>query len=342
MNPKISVILPVYNTESYLLSSLESLCKQTFKDFEVLCIDDGSTDNSLDILEKFTSQDSRFKCISKKNEGLSATRNLGIKLAKGGILLFMDSDDQIEPTTLEICYKQMNQDNLDILLFDARSIYECEDLKQKFTWYQNAYIRSQEYNEIVSGEEIFNKMMAHGDYIVSACMYTISKKLLISNNLSFINGILYEDNVFTYKALMSATRVKHIKEQFYIRLVRQNSIVTKQVTPLNLDSYFRCYSEIYFYAKSKINCWKTQKNTAVLLASLQRHIQSHSDKLKRSKNSQLNPLDRMLMNFISPKVVSKKSLSFFELVLRTYQSLKSHGISATLTRARKFLSSRKK
>ena len=341
MSPKISVILPVYNTENYVSNALESLAAQTFKDFEVLCIDDGSTDQSLKILKDFSSSDPRFKCISKSNEGLSATRNLGIKLAQGEILLFVDSDDQIESSTLEVCYNQIVNNNLDILFFDAQSVYESEDLKEKFTWYQNAYTRSKEYNEILSGEEMFNKMMSCGDYIVSACMYAISKKLIQSNNLSFVRGILYEDNIFTYKALISASRVKHVKKPFYIRLVRKNSIVTKQVTAKNLDSYFRCYSEIYFFAKDNVSTWKTQKNTSQLLSSLQRHMLKQANALKDS-NYKCNLLDKSLVNFLNINKRPQNNFEYIDLCIKTFDSLKSHGIRPTMTKIQKFLSRRKK
>src|SRR5574344_179901 len=103
--PKISVIVPVYNTEKYLAESLDSVIRQTFKDIEIICVDDGSTDNSSNILSKYAKKDSRIKVISQKNQGVITARNNAIKQAEGDYIYTLDSDDVIDETTLEKSYK---------------------------------------------------------------------------------------------------------------------------------------------------------------------------------------------------------------------------------------------
>ena len=93
--PKISVIIPVYNVEKYLRECLDSLLNQTFKDIEIICVNDGSTDGSLNILNEYASKDSRFIIINQNNQGLSAARNNGLNVAKGDYVAFLDSDDYI-------------------------------------------------------------------------------------------------------------------------------------------------------------------------------------------------------------------------------------------------------
>ena len=114
---KISIIVPVYNVEKYLKECLDSLINQTLEDIEIICINDGSTDNSLAILEEYQKKDSRIKVFSQKNQGVSAARNLGIEKATGEYLTFLDSDDRLELNTCEILYKETIAKNSDFLFF---------------------------------------------------------------------------------------------------------------------------------------------------------------------------------------------------------------------------------
>jgi glycosyltransferase involved in cell wall biosynthesis len=102
MTPKVSIIIPVYNTEAYLERALTSVLSQTYRDFEAICVNDGSTDNSLAILESYAQKDSRIKIISQDNQGLSMARNNGLKEAQGEYVYFFDSDDALHPQMLEI------------------------------------------------------------------------------------------------------------------------------------------------------------------------------------------------------------------------------------------------
>ncbi len=115
--PKISIIIPVYNTEKYLSRCLDSLLNQTFQDWCAICIDDGSTDNSAKILDKYTKNDNRFIVIHKKNAGVSSARNDGVTKANSEYVMFLDSDDCIHPQTLEIAYNTAVKNNVDIVSF---------------------------------------------------------------------------------------------------------------------------------------------------------------------------------------------------------------------------------
>lgn len=115
---EISVILPVYNTSKYLHACLSSLLNQTFHDFEIVAINDGSTDDSLSILQDFANKDSRIRIIDQKNQGIGAARNLGIQLANGTYIAFIDSDDTLELRMLECLYKKAVEESLDIVVCD--------------------------------------------------------------------------------------------------------------------------------------------------------------------------------------------------------------------------------
>ena len=110
----ISVIVPVYNVEQYLLRCLESIARQTFKDFEVILVDDGSTDQSGQICDKFCQTNHNFKCIHQENQGLSEARNKGLYYAKGDYFCFIDSDDYVHPRMLEVLFHATNKTNSDI------------------------------------------------------------------------------------------------------------------------------------------------------------------------------------------------------------------------------------
>ncbi|MDX9781581.1 MAG: glycosyltransferase family 2 protein, partial [Bacteroidales bacterium] len=123
-NPKVSVIIPVYNTVNYLESSVSSIQEQTLRDIEILIIDDGSTDNSPAILKKLSESDARIRLFTQSNQGQSAARNLGLDNAQGDYVYFMDSDDILELNTLSSCYEKCDSQNLDIVIFDADVFYE--------------------------------------------------------------------------------------------------------------------------------------------------------------------------------------------------------------------------
>ena len=117
MNPKISLIVPVFNVEKYVSKCLDSLVAQTLKDIEIICVDDCSTDNSLQIIEKYASKDSRIKILHKENEGVSAARNDGIKMASGDYILFWDGDDFAEKETCEELLHTMEENNVDTVVY---------------------------------------------------------------------------------------------------------------------------------------------------------------------------------------------------------------------------------
>ena len=121
--PAISVIIPIYNVEKYLRRCLDSVKNQTFPDWEAICVNDGSPDNSAEILEEYAKKDARFKIVNKENGGLSDARNAGMAVASGEYILYLDSDDFIHPQTMEIAYSLALRDGSDIVSFTYDRIY---------------------------------------------------------------------------------------------------------------------------------------------------------------------------------------------------------------------------
>ena len=140
MNPSVSVVVPVYNVEMYLKECLDSLINQTFKDIEIICVNDGSTDNSLNILNEYASKDERIKVFSKENSGPGPTRNFGIDNAQGEYLLFVDSDDWLDLDAIKILYETSKSQDLDLLIFLAEDYDDLQDKFYEEDYYNNSLL----------------------------------------------------------------------------------------------------------------------------------------------------------------------------------------------------------
>ena len=239
-DPLVSVIIPVYNTCRYLGESILSIVNQTLRNIEIICINDGSTDNSFDVLNELSKADSRITVLSQENMGQSIARNRGIEIAKGKYYYFFDSDDYLVANALEMLYKKAEEEELDLLLFDGITEYENATLQERHSSYQTTYIRKQTYNGVWFGIELYPVMVANGDYKVSPCLQFIRSSLIADYHIRYRRKIVYEDNLFSMQTMLFAQRVMHIPEQFFVRRVRCNSTMTSRTTYKNFRSYFTC------------------------------------------------------------------------------------------------------
>lgn len=215
---QFSVIIPIYNVEPYLRECLDSVSHQTFADWEAICVNDGSTDRSGGILEEFAAKDSRFKILSKANGGLSSARNLGMNAATGDYILFLDSDDWLEPNAMETIAKALNDE--DMLCFSGRRFFEET----------NSFNPADELLEKVydSGMDYYNEnaLLPRDFAFVCVVLRAYKRSFLINNSLSFKEGIFHEDNLFTPKACFFAQKVKSVNACLYDYRVRAYSITT--------------------------------------------------------------------------------------------------------------------
>lgn len=222
---KISVIVPVYNVEKYLRECLDSLINQTLTDIEIICINDGSTDNSLEILKEYAKKDDRIKVINQENKGLGATRNIGINIAKGDYISFIDSDDFLELTTYEKTYEICAEKNLDMIMFKLINYDDEEDRYYTSKYYEMKKIESIVNDNVFDykdlGDAIFN-------IAVSACNKLYNRNFIIQNNFKFPKNIAFEDNYFFWNVLLSAKRIYFCKEHLYKRRRHLNSIIGKK------------------------------------------------------------------------------------------------------------------
>ena len=219
----ISVIIPVYNVEEYLHICINSILKQTYKDFEIICIDDASTDSSLEIVEYFAKKDSRVKVIkNEKNRGLGPSRNVGMNAAQGKYIIFLDSDDWYSFDTLEKLYNESEKNSLDVLMFKNIAYYE-----------ESRDFGFEPYYDMEFMNKFDHKVFNHWDLDktrffsvpIGACNKLYLKSFLDEHNIRFTNkNYIHEDNPFSTEVLLKAERVSFISEYFYNRRRRSNSI----------------------------------------------------------------------------------------------------------------------
>lgn len=217
MNPHFfSIIIPIYNVEPYLRQCLDSVLQQSYAGYEMICINDGSTDNSLSILQEYKERDGRIKIIDQENHGLSAARNAGIKEAIGEYILLLDSDDWLEPNTLQRLADKQNGE--DMICFNGRRWFEdgTEEEPDKGIEESN-----------LTGWDYYNKyaLIPRKFHFVCTVLRLYKRECLLENNLFFKEGILHEDNLFTPIACYYAQSVKVIPDTLYVYRIREGSIM---------------------------------------------------------------------------------------------------------------------
>ena len=225
--PAVSVVMPCYNVEGYVAQTLDCLLTQTLGDTEIICIDDGSKDGTLGVLRRYEQLDSRVRVIADSNHHQGYQRNHGIAEAKGEIVYFMDSDDLIEPDTLELVYRTMTENSLDLIYFQGTSFFESRKLEEEFPQYKTTYQRKDWYPAITTGEEMFIRMRENGDWIISPCMQAVRRSLLADQpELRFPEMTMYEDNLYVLKAALAAKRAVCLPQSLYLRRVQEGSTMT--------------------------------------------------------------------------------------------------------------------
>ena len=252
--PLVSVVIPVYNEERYVKECLDSLLSQTYQNYEAICVDDGSTDLSPDILEDYAKRDPRFHVIHQENQGLSATRNHGIAEACGKYIFFLDSDDWIKADHIEKLVQHMEADNLDICLGNAEPFVSAAAMSDSFQAvmdrYREFYKRCYDYPDVCTGLEMIRLMRGRKEYLMPVWSYMSRTEYLKNSDNPFVEGILHEDNIFTFRHLCGAKRVGFCKDVFYQRRLADESIMTSPVSFRNVEGYFRCFLEACRYLEA--------------------------------------------------------------------------------------------
>jgi glycosyltransferase involved in cell wall biosynthesis len=213
---KISIVVPVYNVAPYLHHCLDSVMKQDLSGCEVICVNDGSTDNSFSILEEYKKQYPQITLLSQENKGLSAARNAGIRVSTGDYILFLDSDDWLEKDAIRILRDHIGDE--DMLCFNGRRYFEDgtqEEPDEGIT----------ETN--LTGWDYYNKyaLVNRKFHFVCVVLRLYRKQFLLDHRLFFEEGIYHEDNLFMPIACYYAQKVKVIPDCLYVYRIREGSIM---------------------------------------------------------------------------------------------------------------------
>lgn len=215
---ELSIIVPIYNVEMYLKECLESLYKVKNINYEIILVNDGSTDNSGSIINKYLLRFPKItKIIEKENGGLSSARNAGLKIAKGKYISFIDSDDFIEPTKYLELFEKAKNNNLDITLGNNNKYKKGKIIRYK---------AEKKISEmpILSGEDFLKESLKKNFYKVEVWTNFYKRNFLIENNFQFKENLLHEDILFSLQTLPKAKRVKYYDIDFYYYRQRDNSI----------------------------------------------------------------------------------------------------------------------
>lgn len=228
MVPQYSIVIPVYRTEQYLDTCIQSLRGQSFSDIEVILVDDGSPDSCPALCDAYAAQDSRFKAIHKTNGGLSDARNAGIRAASGEYILFLDSDDYIAADTCERLLPFVEK-KADIIVGDGVSIGARKNLAH----------RLYDHDSIFTGEAYLKAALKSGSMPMASWLYVYRRMFLEEHDLRFETGILHEDEEFTPRAFLAAETVVDSGICFYYYVIREGSITTQKDLRKNAGDLYR-------------------------------------------------------------------------------------------------------
>lgn len=236
--PEISVIVPVYNVEKYLRRSLDSLIAQTFQSIEIICVNDGSTDGSLGILNEYTVKDSRIIVVDKKNGGVSSARNAGLQRCNTPYVMFCDPDDEYRPNTCDVLYKAITEEKSDFARCGVEVVrkesHTCPSIKDEY------FVLPVEDGSVQLSDDVVRM-------IDTSVWNKIFKRNIINNNgINFPVGLVHEDTCFYLKYAMVSSSATILAAKLYLYILRDNGYMSqhgKQVSS-SLD-YIRIMDDVY-------------------------------------------------------------------------------------------------
>ncbi len=276
---KVSVIIPVFNTEKYLPECLNSVLNQTLRNIEVICVDDKSTDQSGSILDEYGKRDGRITVFHLKwNQRQGHARNYGMDRARGKYIYFLDSDDMIEPETLEELSTLADRDNLDAIFFDNKEKYENEDLKKIYV--PPFSLREGEYrDEVVTGNELMEEFLRNNEWTCYPQRIFWRKEFLRQNDVRYKEGCEHEDEYFAFAGIITAKRVRYLRKQYFTLRIRPNSVMTSPKSSKNFHGYLmNFYYMNEFVADRGLHTYGAEAGVAIIFNCLMTLYKSLKDK----------------------------------------------------------------
>lgn len=249
MKPKISVIIPVYNVEKYLNRCVDSILNQSLQDFEIILVNDGSTDSSPKICDEYVQQDEKIRVIHKQNARVAAARNDGIKTAKGEFISLIDSDDWIEPTMLEEMYSTATQFGCDFVMCDfTKKGKEVEYIVSQPIG-EGFYDRERIEKELFKCLIMFDNIEFPPTISNWTCLF--NREFLIDNVLYYDEDIHYcEDSIFGSKAMYNANRFYYLKGKYFYNYFYNPNSTTSKYNSKKWDSYLKINERLEEYFRN--------------------------------------------------------------------------------------------
>ena len=238
----VTVVIPVYNSGSYLKECIDSVLSQTFSNISVILVDDGSNDDSGAICDEYAQEYGNVTALHKNNGGQSSARNAGMDAATGKYIYFLDSDDYLLEDAIEKLVDTAEEGYADVVFFEAESFYDDSfDNKEKMAF---EYSRNKEYGT-ESGVDILKKLDDSDEYYVCVPLHFYKRDYLVSNNIRFEEGIVHEDDLFTAKVYLCNGLFSHCHYSLYKRRIRSGSTMTE--TSGNWSDFrYKSYVEVYY------------------------------------------------------------------------------------------------
>lgn len=236
---KVSIIIPVYNIENYLSKCLDSVINQNFNDYEIIIINDGSTDNSSKIISDYQKKfPNKIVSIDKQNEGQAIARNIGIQKARGKYIMFVDGDDYIDENTLRICYDEAQKKEADIVCFGHHMVIDGK-------------IYTTENSKMIVEDVVKDFILRQ----MGPCEKFIKRSLIIENNLYFPKLRAYEDIAVIPAYAIYTNKIVNIDEGLYYYLLRTGSTMNQTVYSKKLEHIFDAMNNLYelFEKSNKLN-----------------------------------------------------------------------------------------
>ncbi len=246
---KVSVILPVYNVEPYLADALESILHQSLRELEVIAVNDGSTDNSEDIIRKYQQEDSRILLFTQKNQGQSVARNVALEHANGRYLYMMDSDDVLKNAdVLQMCYDYAEKNKAEFVFFDREWFSDQGELTTLGVHSTQFVEEDVRYD----GESLLNTMLDTCSYNCVVWLLFINRNHLKRLGLKFYPGIIHEDELFTTTLMLSSSSIYCLKQILVKHRIWFSSTIGKKYSRRNMECYLTMADELLCFSRGAI------------------------------------------------------------------------------------------
>lgn len=246
---KVSIILPIYNVAPYLDEAFQSILSQTLSDIEIIAVNDGSTDNSQEVIDRYVAQDHRIIAFQQENQGQSAARNLALQHATGKYIYMMDSDDILSSRdALQICYEYAEKNQADFIYFDREWFTDEGQIITSgvhSTWFV-------EENKKYEGENLLNHLLDTTSYNSVVWLLFINHDHLKHIGLKFYPGIIHEDELYTTILMLESNSIYCLKQSLIKHRIRQASTMGIRLSKRNMNCYLTVADELLRFRQTPI------------------------------------------------------------------------------------------